>query len=61
LLYAEAGEVNKSFALLDQALDRRDPYLVHLAVAPQWDTLRTDRRFQERVRRLGLPTSELRS
>ena len=37
---AEAGDLDKAFELLQGALDVRDPGLVHLAVAPQWDRLR---------------------
>jgi hypothetical protein len=33
----------------------RDPALVHLAVAPQWDSLRGDGRFAERLKAMGLP------
>ena len=32
----------------------RDPALVYLAVAPQWDNLRGDPRFGERLKRLAL-------
>jgi hypothetical protein len=28
---------------------------VHLAVAPQWDGLRGDPRFEQRLARMGLP------
>lgn len=57
LLYSEQGDLDKAFAHLDQALDERDPCLVHLAVAPQWDAFRGDSRFAACVRRLGLPQS----
>jgi tetratricopeptide (TPR) repeat protein len=56
LLHAEAGDLQKAFLHLDRALDARDPALVHLAVAPQWDGLRRDpSRFAERLARMGLP------
>ena len=32
----------------------RDPALVHLAVAPEWDSLRGDPRFAERLRSMRL-------
>jgi hypothetical protein len=35
----------------------RDPALVHLAVAPDWDSLRADPRFAERLRLMALPFS----
>jgi len=50
-----AGCLDDAFAYLDQAIASRDPALVHLGVAPQWDTLRHDRRFTERLQHLGLP------
>jgi hypothetical protein len=34
----------------------RDPALVHLAVAPEWDSLRSDPRFAERLRSMALPS-----
>jgi hypothetical protein len=42
------------FLHLDLALESHDRGLVHLAVGPQWDCLRADARFQERVERMGL-------
>ena len=54
LLHGEVGELDEAFSHLDAALDSRDPCLVHLAVAPQWDDLRADPRFAERLVRMGL-------
>jgi tetratricopeptide (TPR) repeat protein len=45
--YAEAGDLDTAFEQLHRAIDARDPGLVHLAVAPQWDSLRADPRFDE--------------
>ena len=53
-LHGEAGNLDTAFVHLDDAIARRDPALVHLAVAPQWDWLRGDARFEERLRRMGL-------
>jgi hypothetical protein len=55
VLHAQAGDLDAAFRSLDRALDSRDPSLVHLAVAPQWDGLRGDPRFQQRLARMGLP------
>jgi hypothetical protein len=52
--YAEAGDLNQAFELLQRAIDVRDPGLVHLAVAPQWDSLRADPRFNECLARMRL-------
>jgi DNA-binding winged helix-turn-helix (wHTH) protein/tetratricopeptide (TPR) repeat protein len=54
LLYGEAGDMDEAFRHLDAAIARRDPALVHLAVAPQWDCLRGDERFDERLQAMGL-------
>jgi tetratricopeptide (TPR) repeat protein len=54
ILYGEAGNMDAAFKHLDQAIDGHDPALVHLAVAPQWDRLRADRRFNQCLARMGL-------
>jgi serine/threonine protein kinase len=51
---AEAGDLDTAFELLQRALDVRDPELVHLAVAPQWDSLRADPRFNQCLVRMKL-------
>jgi tetratricopeptide (TPR) repeat protein len=54
LLHGESGHLEDAFRHLDAAIALRDPALVHLAVAPQWDCLRGDRRFVERLHTIGL-------
>lgn len=54
LLHGEAGNLDEAFRHLDAAIAHRDPTLVHLAVAPQWDCLRGDVRFDERLHAMGL-------
>ena len=54
VLHGAAGELDAAFDHLDRALDLRDPALVYLAVAPQWDSLRDDPRFADRLKRMGL-------
>jgi len=54
IFYGEAGDMNSAFQHLDRAIERRDPGLVHLAVAPQWDSLRADPRFNDRLTQMGL-------
>ena len=54
LLHGEAGDLDEAFRQLDLAIARRDPALVHLAVAPQWDALRADPRFETRLASMGL-------
>jgi tetratricopeptide (TPR) repeat protein len=54
LFYGEAGEMDQAFQHLDRAVEDHDPALVHLAVAPQWDSLRADPRFNQCLIRMGL-------
>jgi serine/threonine protein kinase len=57
---AEAGDLDKAFELLQGALVERDPGLIHLAVAPQWDKMRADPRFNHSLERMKLrPVSGL--
>lgn len=52
----EAGLGNKdqAFKWLDQTIDRRFGPMIYLKVNPIWDPLRSDPRFAERLRRVGL-------
>jgi tetratricopeptide (TPR) repeat protein len=52
--YAEMGNLDKAFEVLQSALDVRDPALLHLAVAPQWDKMRDDPRFNQCLARMKL-------
>src|SRR4030095_5460488 len=54
VLYGAAGRLDEAFECLDQAISFRDPALVHLAVAPQWDSLRDDPRFGLRLQAMRL-------
>jgi len=56
ILYAELGDLDQAFQHLDAAIEIRDPALIYLAVAPQWDGLRRDSRFEARLSRMGLRT-----
>jgi tetratricopeptide (TPR) repeat protein len=57
VLHGAAGQLDAAFEHLDRALASSDPALVHLAVAPQWDSLRGDVRFNDRLKRMGLSPS----
>jgi DNA-binding winged helix-turn-helix (wHTH) protein len=54
VLYGAAGRLDEAFDCLDQSIADRDPALVHLAVAPDWDSLRADPRFAECLRSMRL-------
>jgi len=58
LLHGELGEADAAFAALDRAIEARDPCLVDIGVSPQWDCLRGDARFDERLERIGLKRAE---
>lgn len=54
-LYAHAGEKDQAIGWLQKANEQREPTLIHLNVAWDWDALRDDARFRGLVRRVGLP------
>jgi len=53
-LYAHAGEYERTLYWLEKAEAAREGPLVHLAVARDWDGLRSDPRFQDLLHRVGL-------
>jgi tetratricopeptide (TPR) repeat protein len=55
VVYAGLGEKDKTLAMLETAYKRRDSHLNGLKVDPRLDTLRSDPRFQDLLRRMGLP------
>jgi len=55
VVYAGLGEKDQAFAWLDKAYEERTSRLGYLKVEPLWDPLRSDPRFADLVRRLGLP------
>jgi serine/threonine protein kinase len=54
LNHAIAGELDAAFEQLQRLIDNREPALIHLAVAPQWDSLRADPRFNQCLVRMKL-------
>jgi TolB-like protein len=55
LAYAGAGENEQVFAWLEKAYQERSGWLVNLSVEPGLDSVRADPRFNDFVRRVGLP------
>ncbi len=55
ILYCALGEREKAFASLEKAYAAHDLQLQFLKVDPAFDSLRDDPRFQDLLRRVGLP------
>ncbi|MDQ3753402.1 MAG: winged helix-turn-helix domain-containing protein, partial [Acidobacteriota bacterium] len=53
--HAALGEKDKAFAELNKSYENREAFLALLKVDPRFDSLRADPRFQELLRRVGLP------
>ena len=54
-IYGALGDKDQAFAFLNKAFDERDFVLITLKVEPMLDPLRSDPRFAELTRRIGLP------
>lgn len=54
-VYARLGEKEKAFEWLEKAYAQRDGGLTYLKVNWDFDSLRSDARFQDLLRRVGLP------
>lgn len=55
MLYVVLGDKEKALAWLDKAVSERDFAILSIKAAPAWDSLRGDPRFDELLRRIGLP------
>ena len=54
LIYAGLGDTDKAFESLEQAYEERAEFLVYLNVDPRMQGLRSDPRFADLIRRMGL-------
>ena len=54
-VYAALGQKETAFQWLEQAYQIRSASLINLKVDPRFDSLRSDQRFSDLVRRIGLP------
>jgi hypothetical protein len=54
-VYVALGEKDQGLAWLEKAYTERDPQLVPLTVDPAFDSVRSEPRFQDLMRRLELP------
>lgn len=55
VLYAGLGEKEKALASLERAYAAHDLQLQYLSVEVELDSLRAEPRFQELIRKVGLP------
>jgi TolB-like protein/Tfp pilus assembly protein PilF len=53
--YAALGEVDSAFAYIERAVQARSPSMVFMKVTPEFDSLRDDPRFDDLMRRVGIP------
>ena len=54
-IYGELAEKDRAFVWLQRAYDERDPQITYLLLDPFMDPLRSDPRFNDLVRKVGLP------
>ena len=55
LIHVGLGERDRAFEYLDRAFEERSSWLVSLKIEPLLDSIRDDPRFEDLVRRVGLP------
>jgi Flp pilus assembly protein TadD len=55
LVYAGLGEKDQAFTWLEKAYEEHAFKMAWLKVEPYWDSLRSDPRFSDLLRRVGLP------
>jgi hypothetical protein len=54
-VYAGLGDRDKAFEWLEKAYQERSPRLTWLKVEPMLDSIRSDPRYADLLRRMGLP------
>jgi serine/threonine protein kinase/Flp pilus assembly protein TadD len=54
-IYAGLGDKDQAFQWLEKSYEQRTPDLIFIAIDPIFDNLRSDPRFADLVRRVGLP------
>ena len=53
-LYAGLGDKDRAFASLEKTYEGRSWYMTHLKLDPELDPLRSDPRFVDLLKRMGL-------
>jgi hypothetical protein len=60
-IYAALGDKEAAFEWLDRALDQHSNSCLLLAIDPAFEDFRSDLRFQQAARKIGLPHEAIRS
>jgi len=55
LVFSGLGDADAAMLWLERANEERDPWVTGIQIEPMFDPIRTDPRFQDLVRRVGLP------
>ncbi len=58
VIYLGLGETDEAFEWLEKACEERSGFMPFLNVEPMFDSIRTDSRFADLLRRIGLPADE---
>jgi serine/threonine protein kinase/tetratricopeptide (TPR) repeat protein len=58
VLYAIAGENDQAFEWLEKCLEERNPQMPYFGTYVEFESLRSDPRFQDLLRKMNLPTGE---
>ena len=59
LIYAGLGEKDQAFVWLDKGYEQRAFQMQWNAIDARWDSLRSDPRFEDLLRRMGLPQERI--
>jgi TolB-like protein/Tfp pilus assembly protein PilF len=54
-VYASLGNTDEAFRWLEKGYQERNWFMLFLRLAPRWDPLRSDSRFDDLVQRMGFP------
>jgi serine/threonine-protein kinase len=55
IVYVGLGKKDQALAWLDKAVEAHSAPVIYLKVDPRWDSLRSDPRYADLLRRMGLP------
>src|SRR5437667_12618999 len=58
LIHHGLGQKEECFEWLDRAYEIRDGWMIYITVDPRWQSLHSDARFSQVVRRVGLPVQQ---